>query len=1024
MTSHAIKNKFVLVSLVTVFLISSFFVVFPTEVSADAGASGRDEGAPSCNAIGVGLDGDQQDDLNPFTASDFGVEIISRGEIRVFPSSSGENKNILRSGNGDSLSTIMGGGCIIYLDDNPLTLTENYPHYTVPTDPGNLFWVDQIRTSGASYRDQADDIVLEGLSFLGEVDTAAIESVELNFVIAYEDLDGPDPRYYLTTEDSGETAWKYAQRMETIINQRGLIITNIENKQNFNRSLILGGEPGALTLSTIEGFGDNIVFSEANSSNGTERIFALNRANLDEGFFGFSDGGTPESLSSATGFVELLYYNDTNDTNPRPILVLGGAADAPDSTTSSPAADSGENNPSCEGEGGEFSWLLCPALRQIDSLVSYLDNQINSLLYTPASYTEADQIEATWARMRNLAYFLLIPILLVMVIGTALGFNFVDAYTVKRALPRLFVATIFIALSLPLLQLFVEVINGVGLGVNGIISSAGSGDTKISLEGLFNPNPAQSGVLTTGAIGGGIAALLTIKVWIGAALLLGITVLISLFTIFILLALRQLLIVALIVVAPLAILAWIFPGNDKGWKIWWGSFSKLLLLYPIIMGLLAIGRVFASVVQDVGPGGLVEVILKLVAYIGPFFLIPATFKYAGGVFASVGGMANDKNRGVFDRLKKRRQKSLGTNWERGPSRRITQARADWQNRLQTESSKGGALRRNTLGRLAGAGSGVVGGYNITAQDSARRAAVGKELNEQIATGRDDEIRGLSVNKAWALKHGVEGEDYRTDKKSKVRQFRTLGGSWVNEGAVDDGHAKWGKDTYAQQTALSYEMRKAMETGQVERISQNFGHVSEGRGGWGMSSNQASGAMIGAGFENQNQSLEFKYMRRQTDSNDNVTGYGLDYEGFSKEMYEKRGSYALSNMSGNTINRLTEAYNNGDAETQNRLRSVAETFVHRGASGMGQQIGADGDTPRYAPPEPGDTTAPTDSSYSMVSAQGPGSVNEKIAEFARVTGVLNTAPSAPFRRTGAGSDQKGQEPPAPEIIPPGDPRHRV
>jgi hypothetical protein len=92
-----------------------------------------------------------------------------------------------------------------------------------------------------------------------------------------------------------------------------------------------------------------------------------------------------------------------------------------------------------------------------------------------------------------------------------------------------------------------------------------------------------------------------------------------------------------------------------------GSLWKLLLIYPIIMALLAIGRVFAEIVQGApGTQGLVEVIIKLVAYIGPFFLIPAAFKYAGGIFANIAGIVNDKERGPLDRLRKGRQKAFLT----------------------------------------------------------------------------------------------------------------------------------------------------------------------------------------------------------------------------------------------------------------------------------------------------------------------------------------------------------------------------
>jgi hypothetical protein len=54
-------------------------------------------------------------------------------------------------------------------------------------------------------------------------------------------------------------------------------------------------------------------------------------------------------------------------------------------------------------------------------------------------------------------------------------------------------------------------------------------------------------------------------------------------TVVALLAGRQIAIMILAIIAPLAIIAWIFPANTTLWKIWQKSFMKLLLLYPLIM---------------------------------------------------------------------------------------------------------------------------------------------------------------------------------------------------------------------------------------------------------------------------------------------------------------------------------------------------------------------------------------------------------------------------------------------------------
>jgi hypothetical protein len=87
--------------------------------------------------------------------------------------------------------------------------------------------------------------------------------------------------------------------------------------------------------------------------------------------------------------------------------------------------------------------------------------------------------------MRNLAYIILIPAALIMVLATALGFDFVSAYTVKKALPRFIIAAIFMAISYPLLDFFVQLTNVVGLGINGLISSAFGHSEPITLSTLF-----------------------------------------------------------------------------------------------------------------------------------------------------------------------------------------------------------------------------------------------------------------------------------------------------------------------------------------------------------------------------------------------------------------------------------------------------------------------------------------------------------------------------------------------------------
>ncbi|QQS65282.1 hypothetical protein IPO96_01880 [Candidatus Saccharibacteria bacterium] len=340
--------------------------------------------------------------------------------------------------------------------------------------------------------------------------------------------------------------------------------------------------------------------------------------------------------------------------------------------------DASATEPSCESEGGSFSWLMCPALELVSGILNFIDSQLNSLLNLPDSYYKCQPdgsgctVKNAWSRMRNLAYIILIPVMLVMVISTALGFKFVDAYTVKRAMPRLLAAVIFISLSLPIVTIMADIANGVGKGIMGLILGAVTGDNanNITLASLFDPGLGGDGLLAVGIGGGGLlvaglaASTMAIGL-IGVVLLFGLSAVASIIVLFFVMALRQMILVTLMILSPLAILSWIFPGNDKLWKIWKESFTKLLMLYPIVMLLIASGKAFAFIVDGVSESSFLNRILVLVAYIAPYFLIKGTFKLAGSTFGNLAGMVNDRSKGFFDRNRKMRSKLLGNTASKG-----------------------------------------------------------------------------------------------------------------------------------------------------------------------------------------------------------------------------------------------------------------------------------------------------------------------------------------------------------------------
>lgn len=349
------------------------------------------------------------------------------------------------------------------------------------------------------------------------------------------------------------------------------------------------------------------------------------------------------------------------DVNPR----SGGVGENPEDTV-----DDG----SCERWGSIWAWVLCPVLKIVAGSLSIVDEAIEGLLTVPSAFfatNESDEAEEyfsedgpmyqTWANVRNIAYVVLIPITLIMVISTALGFDFLSAYTVKRALPRLFLAVIFIALSYDLCRIFIEFTNAVGQSVFGfIIGPFDKTESQLYLTSLIGSSSSLEEWLITNFTG--VVALLALIVLFWST-----AVLIAATGAFILM-IRQIFIIGLIFVAPIAVLAWIFSEGTRWWKIWWTTFTKLLMMYPLIMGVIALGRIFAYLILNPdgeNPGGaagaagsFIVPILGILAYVAPYGAIPFTFRVAGGIFANIAGFVNDKEKGLFDRARKSRQRKL------------------------------------------------------------------------------------------------------------------------------------------------------------------------------------------------------------------------------------------------------------------------------------------------------------------------------------------------------------------------------
>ena len=338
----------------------------------------------------------------------------------------------------------------------------------------------------------------------------------------------------------------------------------------------------------------------------------------------------------------------------------------------------------CAGALNPFGWILCPILNLTDNVYQFfVDIVRNTLFFEPEKYNNTGLKDVSRI-FTTLANVLIVLFALMMIASQIFSFEVFSAYTIKKVLPKLILGAIFIQLSWPIFTLMIQLVNAIGTGLYWLFmapfASYMNGQDYVEIGAILGASSNGSNPVGTSALGlvGGAglivagAAIATVtSTWL-TLILAAIGILISLITAILTLIVREVILILLLAIAPLGLVMWIFPGTNKFWNMWWQNFSKLLIMYPLIMLLIASGSVAAIILsQASAPEGGINInkIFAIVAYFAPIFMIGWTFKFAGQAFGSVGTIGKKwgdkaRNGGMFgwrDKAKMRRDTSAWSN---------------------------------------------------------------------------------------------------------------------------------------------------------------------------------------------------------------------------------------------------------------------------------------------------------------------------------------------------------------------------
>jgi hypothetical protein len=488
------------------------------------------------------------------------------------------------------------------------------------------------------------------------------------------------------------------------------------------------------------GGGDVVILNSGSTTSGTEYIL--------------SKSGLPNQRFDNPHFTNSTCYLISS----RAITISGTKGATSGGGGGGGGTQDGTQPDTCELSSNGFSlaWLMCPLLlagEEIsNNLINAFENELSfNVNQDLGNKNSQASVEKTWSLFKNIATAILVILMLLMVFSQAISAGPFDAYTVRKMLPRLVVVAIAIQLSWPLVSFVIDTFDHIGRGIADIMYFSFGGADALSLGHILNnanigtaTAATVNWVVLVGTIGLGIAALpalLLLLLATGAAIL----------TAVITLVLRKIIIILLLMLAPVALLAYVLPGTQRYWKLWIDNLIKILAMFPLVVALVAAGRIFAFIVGTQDNTQFLNFIFICIGFFGPLFFLPKTFKWGGQLMsATANGVASATNRFVG------KESALGKGVQ------------GYGERKQGEWAK--AYNPNEKSRFKRGFQRVQSGHAIPFSKRSQRLAIAS--GDKWSQERDEEALALIKRKGEkVMREGYEAA-VLTDDKTGFARYKT------------------------------------------------------------------------------------------------------------------------------------------------------------------------------------------------------------------------------------------------------------
>lgn len=311
---------------------------------------------------------------------------------------------------------------------------------------------------------------------------------------------------------------------------------------------------------------------------------------------------------------------------------------------------------SCVVDG--IGWMVCPIMNALGGLNDALYGWIQSVLVlNPLTQNDTSGAPTAqyqnWSIIRNIANVLLI-IAFLLIIFSQISSIGISNYGVKKMLPRVILIAVAINLSWTIMSFAVDAVNIIGVGLHDLLNSAAVNANSQTIDGgnafgslttglvAGTAGLAVGGVVALTIAGGSTLVLIALPFIVGAALAL----LAAVITLFV----RNALIIVLVIIAPVALVAYLLPNTEEYFKKWRKMLTSMLFLFPVA-ALLFAGAKFAAYVIVTSNQPLAQ-LTAIFVMAAPLGLLPWLARSSGGILASVNKQLGSMAKGVQNATQK------------------------------------------------------------------------------------------------------------------------------------------------------------------------------------------------------------------------------------------------------------------------------------------------------------------------------------------------------------------------------------